>query len=895
MVEEMGEVGDWGGGVMVEEMVPGQNMSLPVDLSSLQGFQGAEREAALGTLEKQLLCPICLDIFTKPVVILPCQHNLCRRCANELYQPSLFLARTTMTVNSGRFRCPTCRQEVVLDRHGVYGLQRNLLVENIIDVYKQELSSPAVASPAPTAKPVGEVNCVDHQGEKLNIYCLSCQKPTCSLCKVFGSHRLCQVAPLADIHQQQKAELEQELSSLMAKNDQVQAFINKLELTWRNVEENCKSQKQSVCNQFDTILSILEERRKAMTQQISSDEEDKTGCAQSLMRCYGDSVEANSKLLEAASRTMEEPDMATFVKVCVLRAATISSPPKTFEPDGKNITHYRFNFSNQERALRSLDFIGGQEHFPKELQQGQEHFPKELQPEQAHYPEEPQPENAHYPAEQKVEESKPNLGSSAEIWEPKTQRESITTTVQTSTQESAVHNVECVFDQALEPILAFIPPLAPTESILATADPVSLVLGAVVASLEPAPLVPEDNLSVNDQTVLKERGKGRAEESREEEKQEEREQVEDFKTPDSIKDIQCEDQDGMNTQQCEVREHQIDGEKGGGREEEIEKGEKETWDVKQRGEDPLEEDVEGRDGCEEGAMLYPEWYAAGGWCNVSPGLTESKDAFHGHNGPPQPCQSQALSQLMHPELGDGIEPKPRETFRSETAGRSRTVEVQEEEEEEEEDSDGLVSSGPLHSDLQKGLLLGSAEQVCLALGRDGPDPGVWQEAGEVNFGDSCKEQIESGVVFASKVENMNEKPEELVVEPGECGEQLKEYPEPADAVSTLKENNCTPTDSLELGGFTLVSGETGDVAPQPENDPVPEESPFGLEVSALEATENERELLGTGSTGRKMDNGIAAIGQNMVFTQAVILLFYLLGFLLILQRLWAYLGCFMFT
>lgn len=56
-------------------------------------------------------------------------------------QPSLFQARTTMTVNSGRFRCPSCRQEVVLDRHGVYGLQRNLLVENIIDVYKQEVSN----------------------------------------------------------------------------------------------------------------------------------------------------------------------------------------------------------------------------------------------------------------------------------------------------------------------------------------------------------------------------------------------------------------------------------------------------------------------------------------------------------------------------------------------------------------------------------------------------------------------------------------------------------------------------------------------------------------------------------------------------------------------------------
>lgn len=44
----------------------------------------------------------------------------------------------TTVASGGRFRCPSCRHEVVLDRHGIYGLQRNLLVENIIDIYKQE-------------------------------------------------------------------------------------------------------------------------------------------------------------------------------------------------------------------------------------------------------------------------------------------------------------------------------------------------------------------------------------------------------------------------------------------------------------------------------------------------------------------------------------------------------------------------------------------------------------------------------------------------------------------------------------------------------------------------------------------------------------------------------------
>lgn len=47
-------------------------------------------------------------------------------------------------ISGSRFRCPSCRHEVVLDRHGVYGLQRNLLVENIIDLYRQQESSRCV-------------------------------------------------------------------------------------------------------------------------------------------------------------------------------------------------------------------------------------------------------------------------------------------------------------------------------------------------------------------------------------------------------------------------------------------------------------------------------------------------------------------------------------------------------------------------------------------------------------------------------------------------------------------------------------------------------------------------------------------------------------------------------
>ncbi|CAG6021970.1 unnamed protein product [Menidia menidia] len=260
-----------------------------------------------------------------------------------------------MQVNSGRFRCPSCRQEVVLDRHGVYGLQRNLLVENIIDVYKETLND--ATSPLPSAPPPDQFpTCSDHEGEKVNIYCITCKVPTCSLCKVFGAHQSCQVAPLTDIYEKQKDELREEVTSLAAFRARVQAVISDLEKSCRN--ENCNTQKQSVCEKFSHIVSILEDRHKAMTQKIKSEQEEKIAHVQKLLRHYGDSMEANSKLMETAKTSMEDQDEVAFVQVLsqlnpsdflklrmkspiaielnfyrrVMAAAT-SSPSETLKPD----------------------------------------------------------------------------------------------------------------------------------------------------------------------------------------------------------------------------------------------------------------------------------------------------------------------------------------------------------------------------------------------------------------------------------------------------------------------------------------------------------------------------------------------------------------------------------
>ncbi|XP_051552793.1 tripartite motif-containing protein 55a isoform X2 [Myxocyprinus asiaticus] len=327
---------------------------------SLEYSYPRKRET-MESLERQLICPICLEIFTKPVVILPCQHNLCRKCANDIFQASnpYLPTRGGSSVGSGgRFRCPSCRHEVVLDRHGVYGLQRNLLVENIIDMYKQETSS---SKPEPDLKN-DVLMCEEHQDEKINIYCVTCSVPTCSLCKVFGSHQTCEVAPLKSVFETQKAELSDGVALLVGNNDRIQGVISQLEESCRAVEENGRRQKSRVCEWFDRLYAVVEERRGELTLKITAEQQEKLNYINGLQRKYKEHLDNAAKLVETGIQTMEESEMATFLQNAkpllqkIAEGRNVSHLEKV-ERGYENMDHFTANFQHERRAILSIDFI----------------------------------------------------------------------------------------------------------------------------------------------------------------------------------------------------------------------------------------------------------------------------------------------------------------------------------------------------------------------------------------------------------------------------------------------------------------------------------------------------------------------------------------------------------
>lgn len=117
---------------LIRELVDGTSLSStlrPLNMSSIIRKWGYLWSYTFPNLNRSTFVFVFLHTFL---------HLLFFQAANPLWQSR---GSSSGTFSGSRFRCPSCRHEVVLDRHGVFGLPRNLLVENIIDLYRQQEST----------------------------------------------------------------------------------------------------------------------------------------------------------------------------------------------------------------------------------------------------------------------------------------------------------------------------------------------------------------------------------------------------------------------------------------------------------------------------------------------------------------------------------------------------------------------------------------------------------------------------------------------------------------------------------------------------------------------------------------------------------------------------------
>ncbi|XP_067378007.1 E3 ubiquitin-protein ligase TRIM36 isoform X5 [Channa argus] len=173
-------------------------------------------EVPIKNIERELICPICKELFTHPL-ILPCQHSICHKCVRELLMlnhedsfdagsecslpgsprsrvPSPSMERLDRLVRSGGSRgsisspgwrrgsvtprittipCPGCQHDIDLGERGISMLFRNFTLESIVERYRQAARA-AVAIMCNICKPP--------QQQEATKSCMDCKASYCNEC-----------------------------------------------------------------------------------------------------------------------------------------------------------------------------------------------------------------------------------------------------------------------------------------------------------------------------------------------------------------------------------------------------------------------------------------------------------------------------------------------------------------------------------------------------------------------------------------------------------------------------------------------------------------------------------------------------------------------------------------
>ncbi|KAK7136471.1 hypothetical protein R3I94_014957 [Phoxinus phoxinus] len=170
-------------------------------------------EVPMKSIERELICPICKELFTQPL-ILPCQHSVCHRCVKDLLLPnhedsfstdagsegsnpgsprsrvpspsterldrlvrsgsvsSPGWRRSSVTPRITTFPCPGCQHDIDLGERGISMLFRNFTLESIVERYRQAARA-AVAIMCSVCKPP------QHEATKS---CMDCRTSYCNEC-----------------------------------------------------------------------------------------------------------------------------------------------------------------------------------------------------------------------------------------------------------------------------------------------------------------------------------------------------------------------------------------------------------------------------------------------------------------------------------------------------------------------------------------------------------------------------------------------------------------------------------------------------------------------------------------------------------------------------------------
>ncbi|XP_006835704.1 PREDICTED: E3 ubiquitin-protein ligase Midline-1 isoform X2 [Chrysochloris asiatica] len=339
------------------------------------------------TLESELTCPICLELFEDPL-LLPCAHSLCFNCAHRILVSHCATNEPVESITA--FQCPTCRHVITLSQRGLDGLKRNVTLQNIIDRF-QKASVSGPSSPSETrrerafdtntmtsAEKVLCQFCDQEPAQDAVKTCVTCEVSYCDEClkathpnkKPFTGHRLIEPIPDSHIrglmcleHEEEKQNLESNLTNLIKRNTELETLLAKLIQTCQHVEVNASRQEAKLMEECDLLIEIIQQRRQIIGTKIKEGKVVRLRkLAQQIANCK-QCIERSASLISQAEHSLKENDHARFLQTAkniTERVSMATASSQVLIPEinlNDTFDTFALDFSREKKLLECLDYL----------------------------------------------------------------------------------------------------------------------------------------------------------------------------------------------------------------------------------------------------------------------------------------------------------------------------------------------------------------------------------------------------------------------------------------------------------------------------------------------------------------------------------------------------------
>ncbi|XP_059814109.1 zinc-binding protein A33-like [Hypanus sabinus] len=239
------------------------------------------------SLSEEVICPVCLDFFTDPV-ILECGHNFCRSCITRCWE------------REERNSCPECREEFA-DRT----LRVNRALANLAEKFRNLNLNPKGKE--------SKRHCEEHE-EELKLFCETDKTLICMICAVAEEHREHRFRPIKEAVKNYMDQLKSSLDSLTKKKSDFQEKEQQQKEKISGVREQSHSLQSHITSQFAELRQIITEKEQSLLRNLREEEMRILNPMEKNLLALQENIRIIQEEITKLKEQMDQKDSVMFLK-----------------------------------------------------------------------------------------------------------------------------------------------------------------------------------------------------------------------------------------------------------------------------------------------------------------------------------------------------------------------------------------------------------------------------------------------------------------------------------------------------------------------------------------------------------------------------------------------------